>query len=154
MCSNLKRCCCFNLKTGTLIIGIFDIAAGIMGMMLLVTSHNPDIAMGLVQKVGGILGILAGVFLVIGVLKGISRFILFWIIVKIIGLICLALIILTMLVGLISTIQENIDIELRAILITTEVVLLATFALYIFCMMVVKSYRKEMKRYVNNSSTA
>lgn len=152
MCFNLKNCCCFDLKTGSLIIGILDIVTGIMGMCQLIVHHNPDVAMGIIQKIGSVLGIVAAVLLVIGIRRGMSRFLLFWFIVKIIGLTCLALIFITVLVGLIASSEENMKYELKIVLITTEVVLVATFILQIYFLMVVQSYRKEMKSYANSST--
>lgn len=69
----LSRCCCFDLKTGTLIIGILELVFGILGLIgggsVLFGGHPSQKLQAGVSTVFLILGIVASVLLILGVRK-------------------------------------------------------------------------------------
>lgn len=71
---NLKSCCCFNLKTGSMIIGVLELV--FVTIALIRTTVNPHYngVEGVVEKISFILGIVSAAMLILGVNK-VSKFI-------------------------------------------------------------------------------
>ncbi|KAL5277916.1 hypothetical protein ACFFRR_002887 [Megaselia abdita] len=129
MCSNLTRCCCFDLKTGTFIIGVLDLIFGIIGFWQAITtpSTNDEVVVGVIQKASIALGIVAAVLLIIGAQKEKPRFVLFWIIMKVIGLVVLALSIIMILATIAMASGMDIEPDQKTVLIITVLSLVIAF---------------------------
>lgn len=72
MCFHVDKCCCFDLKTGCMIIGIVDI---VLQLILIITDSvgwaNGDTTAGAgaTSIVGAVLSVIAAGFLIFGTMK-------------------------------------------------------------------------------------
>lgn len=154
---NLNKCCCFGLKTGSLIIGATDLVLGVAGILQVVSTQNTDATLGYIQKICAILGTVAAVFLLIGVQKEYHRFILFWIVVKIINMFAIVIVFVTFAAELLTAKPDKIQDQVRAMFVVYLILSVVTFALQFYCLLIVTSYKREikMKSFIqNNVSTA
>lgn len=157
MCLNLNKCCCFGLKTGSLVIGVIDLIFGLIGISQIFSLRNGDVALGVMYKSCAILSTLAAVLLIIGVQKGYQRFFLIWNVVKIINLFSMVIAFVTFIIGIFSVKSEEIKPESKLMLLIPITVLVSMIVLHFYFWLVVMSFRRELKLksfLQNNVSTA
>lgn len=65
----LKSCCCFDLRTGTMLIGFLELVFGIIMMVSTFTKPQPNLVEVLITVTKLILAIVASVMLILGVKK-------------------------------------------------------------------------------------
>lgn len=155
---NLNHCCCyFNLKPGTLIIGVTDFILGITVFLQLFVYRDSDAQLRKLQSICAILTTIAGLLLVIGVRKGYQRFILFWILIKIVSLFGMLIAFLTFLAVVSALKPGQIQPKLLATLMVCTLLAVESFFLQFYFLMVVVSYKRriDMKSFIRrNDSTA
>uniref|UniRef100_T1GT64 USP domain-containing protein n=1 Tax=Megaselia scalaris TaxID=36166 RepID=T1GT64_MEGSC len=134
---SLKKCCCFDLKTGTIIIGGLDLVFAILSGLksLFVKGNNNEYSSPIFELFVVTLCISAAILLLVGVKLERPRYFLFYIILKVIEIVLIGIIIILLLITIVALDEEDIKNNmnmrqyenLRLIFVFTEIFLIAIF---------------------------
>ncbi|KAL5284907.1 hypothetical protein ACFFRR_006929 [Megaselia abdita] len=148
MCQ-VKRCCCFSLRSGCLIIGAMDMI--LYTIIMVTTSLNISKgtqleSTGAPVLVGASFSIIAATLLIFGVMTESKGYLRFWLFLKGIVLIMIATIFVWIIIALIVTdALAGADRLGLALFITFICVALFIIGLSVYWWHVVKSYRRQLK---------
>uniref|UniRef100_T1GWZ1 MARVEL domain-containing protein n=1 Tax=Megaselia scalaris TaxID=36166 RepID=T1GWZ1_MEGSC len=130
MCKKLDKCCCFDLRTGTLIIGVITLVLGILGLIggvwQLSSKHAEYLGSGIATGIT-VLEIVAAILLLFGVRQEKSSYLMLWIVLKIISLVFLAIYIILNLIAICAAKKEDLGETSRGDLIAMEVTFIIGF---------------------------
>ncbi|KAL5278363.1 hypothetical protein ACFFRR_003158 [Megaselia abdita] len=148
MCFKVEKCCCFDLKTGCMIIGIVDI---VLQLVVIITtsvglSNGTETAgSGATGIVGAVLSVFAAAFLILGTMKDKAGYLMFWVVLKGISLVIYCIIFIILIVAVIAVGATN-DVDGASVGAIVFLIILegVIIGLNIYWWAVVRSYKAEL----------